>query len=139
MGLLDSVIGAIGQSKPGSGGQTDLMTTVVALLGAMGGLSGLMQKFQANGLGDIVQSWISQGENKPISPEQLRDVLGHETVAGVSQQTGLEANDALAQLSRMLPMVVDKLSPKGQVPEDGQGGLSDLSGLAGMLGGLFKP
>ncbi|MEO5733348.1 MAG: YidB family protein [Rubrivivax sp.] len=139
MGLLDSVIGAMGQSKPGGGGQTDLMATVMALLGAAGGLPGLMQKFEAHGLGHIVQSWISHGENQPVTPDQLHTVLGADTAAEVSQQTGLPTGDAMAQLSRILPMVVDKLSPKGQVPDDGQGGLSDLSGLTGMLGGLFKP
>ncbi len=138
MSLLDSVIGAMGQSKPGGGGQNDLMATVVALLGGVGGLPGLLQKFEAHGLGDIVQSWISPGENQPVTPDQLHQVLGHETVTHVSQQTGLSPDDAMSQLSRILPMVVDKLSPHGQVPADGQGGLSDLSGLAGMLGGLFK-
>ncbi len=147
MGLLDSVIASLGQQgqtgqqgqQGGMGGQSALMAVVMAVLQSQGGLSGLLQKFEANGMGDIVKSWISQGENQPVTPEQLHQVLGLEAVTNVSQQTGLPPNDAMAQLSRILPMVVDKLSPHGQVPDDGQGGMADLSGLTGMLGGLFKP
>lgn len=138
MGLLDSVIGAMGQSQHGDGGQTDLMATVISLLGGIGGLPGLMQKFEAGGLGGIAQSWVSQGENQPVTPDQLTDVLGHETVGSLAQQTGLAPHDAMAQLSRILPMVVDKLSPNGHVPADGQGGLGDLTHLGGMIGGLLK-
>lgn len=148
MGLLDSVLGAVVQQQagpggaPGSGG--DLLGAVIAMLGqggGVGGLAGLVNKFQQGGLGDVVGSWVSTGRNLPVSPEQLGGVLGSDMVAGLARQTGVNPGDLLGQLSQMLPQVVDKLTPNGQLP---QGGLQDALGgadldqLAGMLGGLLK-
>ena len=145
MGLLDSVVGAFGQQgqpgQPGhqqAGGAAGLLGVVMLLLQASGGLSGLLQKFEASGLGDIAKSWISQGENQPVSGDQLHRVLEPDTVAQVSQHMGVPPADAMAQLSKYLPQVVDKLSPNGHVADDGQGGLGQLEGISGMLAGLFK-
>jgi uncharacterized protein YidB (DUF937 family) len=149
MGLLDSVIGALGQGGGAGGGQGDLLGAVVGMLGqgggqagGLGGLAGLVDKFQQGGLGDVVNSWVGTGQNQPISPTQLGGVLGNDTVSGMAQQLGVNHGDLLGQLSQMLPQVVDKLTPNGQIPQGdlgamlGQGG--GLGGLAGMLGGLLK-
>lgn len=161
MGLFDSVIGALGQQGQAgglsgghagghaggqagglagglAGGQGALMAVVMAVLQSQGGLAGLLQKFQASGLGDVAQSWISQGQNQPVSGEQLHKVLDPETVAQVSQHLGMSPTDAMSQLSKYLPQVVDMLSPNGQVPDDGQGGLGNMNSMSGMLAGLFK-
>ncbi len=146
MGLLDSVIASLGQQgqtgqqgqQGGMGGQGALMAVVMAVLQSQGGLSGLLQKFEANGMGDVAKSWISQGENQPVTGEQLHKVIDPATVTEVSQYLGLSPSDALAQISKYLPQVVDKLSPNGQVPQDGQGGLGNMAGMSGMLAGLFK-
>lgn len=150
MGLLDSVIASLGQQgQPGQQGQQGgmgglggqgggLMAVVLAVLQSQGGLSGLLQKFEANGMGDVAKSWISQGQNQPVSGDQLHKVLDPATVTEVSQHLGMSPADAMAQLSKYLPQVVDKLSPNGQVPEDGQGGLGNMAGMSGMLAGLFK-
>jgi uncharacterized protein YidB (DUF937 family) len=140
MGLLDSVIGAIGSTSAGGrGGQPDLMGALIGLLGqgqgagGLGGLAGLVDKFQQGGLGDVVNSWVGTGQNLPISADQLSRVLGHDTVSGLAQQLGQGHGDVLGQLSQLLPQVVDKLTPNGQVPQGDVGGMGDL---AGMLGGL---
>lgn len=147
MGLLDSVIGALGSSGGGGGGgNAALIQAILGMLsqpggagqaeGGLGGLGALVEKFQQGGLGDVMNSWISTGENQPITPEQLGGVLGQDTLAQMSGQLGLEQGDLLGQLSRMLPQVVDSLTPQGQLPSGG--GLGDLGPLAGMLGGLLK-
>jgi uncharacterized protein YidB (DUF937 family) len=82
------------------------------------GLGGLMEKFRKGGLEEIIKSWIGTGANKPISPNQLHQALGPETVDGLSQETGLPRDDLLSQLSRLLPEVIDKLSPDGKLPKD---------------------
>ena len=174
MGLLDSVIGALGQSQGGaqggtsSGGQADLIGSIVSMLGqgggqagaqggalgGIGGLIGLVARMQQSGLGDIAKSWIGTGDNHPISPDQLGGVLGQDTLSNMSQQLGLNHGDLLSQLSQMLPQVVDKLTPQGQIPhgdiggmlggllggQAGQGGAQGggLGDLAGMLGGLLN-
>jgi uncharacterized protein YidB (DUF937 family) len=80
------------------------------------GLDVLLRLFQQNGFGEIINSWIGTGQNQPISPTQLRQALGRETVNDLSQQTGVPHDDLLSQLSRYLPGVIDKLTPNGQLP-----------------------
>jgi len=132
MGLLDSVLGALGQGG-GAGGQLDLMNVVAGLLhddAPGGGLGGLAAKFEQAGLGNVISSWIGSGQNLPISGEQLHAVLGGDTIAQIAQQLGLGHGDAAGQLAQMLPQVVDRLTPQGRMPA---GGLGDLGGLLGSL------
>ncbi len=141
MGLLDSVLGAIGQAQgqpvPG-GAQRDLLNAVIGMLGqgqaagGLGGLAGLVDKFHQGGLGDVVNSWISTGQNLPVSADQIRQVLGPDTIGKLAQQLGLGHGDVAAQLAQALPHLVDHLTPNGQMPTGG-----GLGELAGALGGLF--
>ncbi len=143
MGLLDSVLGGVlgslqggGQGGAlGGGGNADLLKAVVGMLGndaAGGGLGGLVAKFQQSGLGDVVQSWISSGQNMPVSADQISNVLGNDTLGGLAQRLGLNPADVAGQLSQVLPQVVDQLTPGGQMPAGGLGSVGDL------LGQLFK-
>jgi uncharacterized protein YidB (DUF937 family) len=86
--------------------------------GDLGGLGGLVDRFRQGGLDDIINSWIGTGANKPVSPNQLHDALGSETVDDLSRETGMPRDDLLSQLSQVLPGVVDKLTPHGQLPSD---------------------
>jgi uncharacterized protein YidB (DUF937 family) len=160
MSLLGSVIGAISGGGAGGGGaQGALLNAVVGMLtqgggaaggaggaggalGGLGGLGGLIGKFQQAGMGDAVNSWIGTGDNHAVSPEQVGNALGNDTIAGLAKQLGMDHGDVLGQLSQMLPQVVDKLTPGGQMPQaDANGNLGGLGGLgdiAGMLGGLLK-
>jgi uncharacterized protein YidB (DUF937 family) len=161
MGLLDSVIGALGQSQGvggvsgGPGGQAELISAVIGMLGqgggqgGLGGLAGLVAKMQQGGLGDVAASWVGTGQNQPIQPDQLGQVLGGDMLGQLGQQLGMNQGDLLGQLSQMLPQVVDKLTPQGQIPQGdiagmlggqqgGQGGAGGLGDLAGMLGGLLN-
>jgi uncharacterized protein YidB (DUF937 family) len=133
MGLLDSVVGALGAGG-GGGGQADLLQAVIGLIGNNGGgLGALVSKFQQGGLGEAVGSWVSTGQNLPISADQLSGVLGNDTIAGLAKQLGMSGGDVAGQLSQLLPQVVDKLTPNGQVPAGELGGLGDLGGLLGSL------
>ena len=82
-----------------------------------GGLSGLVQRFQQGGLGDVVNSWIGTGQNQPIAPNQLQQALGRDTIDNLSRQTGMPQQDLLSQLSQMLPQFVDRLTPQGRIPD----------------------
>jgi uncharacterized protein YidB (DUF937 family) len=139
MGLLDSLLGQVlggAQGATGSGGSGNaaLLQAVVGMLGndaPGGGLSGLIAGFQRGGLGDVMSSWISSGQNHPISPDQLGQVLGPDTVRALTQQTGGHPGDMLGQLAQLLPQVIDQLTPHGQVPASGLGNTSDLLGMLG--------
>jgi uncharacterized protein YidB (DUF937 family) len=91
MGLLDQVVGALGGMQGGGqgGGQAELVNAVLGMLGQGGGLGELVGRFQQGGLGDVVSSWISTGQNLPISADQLRSVLGQDTLDGLTQKTGM--------------------------------------------------
>ena len=148
MGLLDSVVGMLGQNQAGgaaAGGNAALISAVIGMLannnqggsssgalGGLGGLAGLVTQLQQSGLGDVVASWVSTtGQNLPVSPGQLHNALGDDAVSALSEQTGLPHGDLLSQLSQVLPQLVDHLTPQGQVPA--QDVLGDLSGVLGAF------
>ena len=88
--------------------------------GFLGGLGNLLQRFQQSGHGDIINSWVGPGENQSITPDQLHQALGPEAVNNLSRMTGAAPNQLLSELSRVLPGVVDRLTPQGRVPEQAE-------------------
>jgi uncharacterized protein YidB (DUF937 family) len=97
-----------------------------------GGLSGLVQQFHDKGLGGLVSSWVSTGQNLPISADQIQHVLGNEQVKELAAKAGIPTDIAGSSLAQLLPMLVDKLTPNGQIPETSsllESGLSMLKNL----------
>ncbi len=131
MGLLDSVLGSLSQGGSGSGGNP-LLETVLSMVNnpETGGLAGLLQKFQQSGLGNVADSWVSTGQNLPISPDQLQNALGSGELGSLAEKLGMSTGDVSSQLADLLPGVVDKLTPNGQVP--------DMGSLGDLLGSLTK-
>lgn len=161
MGLLDSVLGSVlggqggQQAQAGSGGgmgglggiggllgmvasNPQLLQAITGMLGndgAHGGLGGLVSKFEQAGLGGVVGSWIGNGQNQPVSGDQVTNVFGADAIAGMAQKMGISPTDAAGQLSSILPGLIDHLTPNGQAPA---GGLGNAGDLMGMLGGLLQ-
>ena len=150
MGLLDSVLGSVMGGQPQTGASSggfgslismvannpQLMQAVTGMLsndGTQGGLGGLVAKFQQAGLGDVVRSWIGNGQNQPVSGDQLTKVLGADTLTGLAEKIGMSQDDAAGQLSNILPGLIDKLTPQGQAPAGGLGNAGDLMGMLGSL------
>ena len=136
MGLLDSVVGALAGGQ--SGGESPLLNVVMQLINnpQTGGLAGLVQSFQQGGLGSIVNSWVSSGQNLPISAEQIQAVLGGGQLQNIAAQLGMSTEQASGGLADLLPQLVDKLTPNGQVPEGGDLLAQGLDML--KKGGLFS-
>jgi len=133
MGLLDSVIGALSGIRSG-GGSGDLLPAVLGMLADDGpgpGIHTLMARFEQHGLSEVMASWIGCDENLPIAPESLQGVLGEDTIAQLAQQLGLSHRVACERLARMLPYVIDKLTPDGVVPARGLGDMGQLMGRIG--------
>jgi uncharacterized protein YidB (DUF937 family) len=114
MGILDNMFGgALGQLEA---------SAVPALVSAalaktnLGDLQGLVNQLQQGGLGNQVQSWLGNGTNLPVSPDQLRAALGSDQVRQMAEQFGVSPDAALKLLSEHLPGVVDKASPSGALP-----------------------
>ena len=134
MGLFDSVVGALAGGQSGNGNQ--LLDVVMQLINSQpGGLAGLVQSFQQGGLGEIVNSWVSTGENLPVSAEQLQSVLGGGQLQDIAAQLGMSPEQATGGLADLLPQVVDNLTPTGQLPEGGDLLAQGLDML--KKGGLF--
>ena len=132
MGLLDQIGGVLGQGGKGGGINAMLMQQVVAMLSKPGALGNLTKAFQGAGLSNVLQSWLGSGQNLPISGDQVRQVLGSGTVAELAKSAGIGESDASNALAGLLPQVIDKLSPGGNLPSEG-----DLGGALSSLGKLF--
>ncbi|THJ22174.1 MAG: DUF937 domain-containing protein [Nitrospira sp. CG24D] len=126
MSLMDQLGQAVGGMLGGSSNQNPLMQALTGLLGqnsSVGGLAGLVQTFQKNGLGDIVNSWVSTGKNLPVTPQQIQQGLGGDLLKQLATKAGISTEAAGAQLAGLLPDLVDKLTPTGKIEV---GGLDQL-------------
>jgi uncharacterized protein YidB (DUF937 family) len=83
-----------------------------------GGLNDLLKQFQQAGQGDVANSWVGKGPNKPISSDDLAQALGADQINTLMSHTGLSREDLLAGLSQQLPEVVDHLTPDGRLPTE---------------------
>ncbi|GEM86498.1 YidB family protein [Meiothermus granaticius] len=112
MGMLDDLL----KGAAGAG----LVAVATKLINDNGGLGGLMDKFQKGGLGAVFGSWVSTGQNQPVSPDQVQQIVGSDQIAQIAAKLGLPADQVVAHLSQLLPQVVDKLTPNGQVSQASQ-------------------
>jgi uncharacterized protein YidB (DUF937 family) len=84
--------------------------------GGQGGLSAIVAKLQQAGLGDQVKSWIGNGQNIPITAEQLQQVLGSDTVKQLAARFNIPIDQLSKVLAQQLPKAVDHASPGGNLP-----------------------
>lgn len=149
MGLLDQILGGLtgnrAQRSPmGATAGGGLGNVVVALLpivlqmlanrqggagvggtgtpgmGGTGGLGGLLEQLTRGGYGRQASSWISTGPNEPLPAQAWSDVFGPEQIAAIASQAGVSEDEARAGLSELVPEVVDRLTPEGEVPATDQ-------------------
>jgi len=132
--MLEQLLkGALQGLTGGQSASSPLLQIAATLLNngsQFGGLPGLIQQFQRAGLDSHVSSWVSTGQNLPISPEQLTQVLGSGHVQQMAQQAGMDPQALSGQLAQLLPQMIDKLTPHGQAPS---GGVEDALGMLGKL------
>lgn len=126
MGLLDGLLDSV---KNGAQGQGALMQVAMQLIQQSGGLPGIVSKLQHGGLADHVGSWIGTGQNLPISGAQLQEVLGSGAIGELAQRLGLSHADTSSGLAQVLPQIIDKLTPAGQIPADHGGLLSQAMSM----------
>ena len=120
MGLLDQLIGAVSKmSGQSAGTDNPLLNSVLQIVNdpKTGGLPGLVQSMKNGGLAQVVNSWISTGQNLPISADQIQSVLGSEQIKSLAGKLGLSTGQVSSQLAGLLPQVIDKLTPNGTLPQ----------------------
>lgn len=138
MGGLDALLGGgnAGSGASSGGGLADVLGGLLANDGQMGGLGGLVSKFEQAGMGDVVGSWVGNGANQQISPDQVQGALGSDAISGMASKLGINAQTLLPLLASVLPLLINQLTPQGKVPEQGVGNQQDLmASLSSLLRG----
>lgn len=121
MGLLDEVLSMAGSTGAQQLQHATALNAIISYINSpqVGGLAGLQSMFQQGGLGHIIGSWVSSGQNLPISAIELQSVLHSGALQQVAQQAGMDPAQLIGTMSSLLPHLVDKLSPNGQLPDAG--------------------
>jgi uncharacterized protein YidB (DUF937 family) len=113
----------IGAGPGADGGLGDVLGQVLGGAaggrGAAGGLGGLLEQLQHAGFSEQADSWVSRGANKPISPHAMTQIFGRDGMEQISRRAGISEDDASRGLSELLPEVVDRVTPDGDVPDVG--------------------
>ena len=135
-GGLEDILGDIlggGRGMPGqrvADTQGDPLSTLLqsAGIGGLGGLlaggagggmlGDLMRQFDQTGAGDAARSWVSNGENIPVTPKQIENTFGSDIINQLADQFGLNKQELLKGLSETLPDVVNQLTPDGRLPTE---------------------
>jgi uncharacterized protein YidB (DUF937 family) len=107
MGLLDGMIGGMVGAA--------MIPVVNNLLAQHGGVEGIVNQFEQNGLGPTVQSWVAQGANAPATPDHINKAFGERTINELAAQAGMSPQELAAKLAQVLPHAVDQLTPDGVV------------------------
>lgn len=93
-------------------------------------LAGLASKMaSSDNLGNIVSSWLGDGANSAISPDNITELLGESQISNFASQLGTDSSGAAAGLAEILPQIMDKSSSGGSLLESA-GGLGGLMGAA---------
>ncbi|MFM7169320.1 MAG: YidB family protein [Cyanobium sp.] len=110
MALLDNLIDTVLAKVAG-----DHSSLLSKFLKDNGGVSGLAEKFQSGGAGEIFASWVSTGDNKSIAAEKISAILGSAQVQQIAQKLGVDPNQASDLIANLLPQVIDKITPDAKV------------------------
>jgi uncharacterized protein YidB (DUF937 family) len=114
---LGSVLGGLGGGSQGQGGNL-LLQVLLSLLQQNGGLEGVLGRLRQGGLGQQADSWVGTGQNMNISPDQLQQIFGSSTISDLAAQLGMPEAETGSTMARLLPEVINQLTPQGQVPEN---------------------
>ena len=118
MGFMDDLKKVVVGQQGEADGQSSMLDNLLEMLNDQksGGITGLIQKFNEKGLGDHMSSWISTGENLPISADQIKDALGSDKIKELASKLNLGEHETSKSLADMLPHLINKLTPDGSVP-----------------------
>jgi uncharacterized protein YidB (DUF937 family) len=109
MGLFDGLLGGVVGAE--------MATVVNGLIEKHGGIQGIVEQLEQQGLGGTVRSWVGTGANQPISADQIHQAFGSDTVKQLAAKVGMTPEDLAAKLSQILPQAIDKLTPGGVAPK----------------------
>jgi uncharacterized protein YidB (DUF937 family) len=119
MGLLDEVMSMAGVGVQQQDQHCSALTAIMNYVNSpqVGGIAGLQKMFQQGGLGSVMSSWVGSGQNQPVSTDQLQNVLHSGALQAAAQKCGIDPTQLTGMMSTLLPHLVDKLTPNGQIPD----------------------
>lgn len=135
MGFLEKALNSVlgkGSQQSDSQNTGDLsglnIQAITQWVEEQGGFQVLLEKLQQGGLGNLLTSWLGQGDNQPVDTAQLQSAFDHQEVQSLADKLGTTTEGALGQLKQALPQLIDKLSSNGQL---------NLDNIGSLLGGVF--
>jgi uncharacterized protein YidB (DUF937 family) len=114
MGFMNDLTARLGGSQGSDGG----VAILHKMVRSSGGLHGLIWKLSRSGLGQQAQSWVSTGENQPVTGSQVREAMDARQLKAMADQAGMTPEETSDQLARVLPVVVNQATPQGQLPDN---------------------
>ena len=129
MGLLDDLTKVAGNALSGESNQPGGLVEMALNLiknPDEGGIQGLVDKFKGIGLGDAISSWIGTGANQAISGDQLANVFGMDKIQEITGKLGVSGSEASSKLAALVPQLIDRLTPGGNLPSSLDQGLDIL-------------
>ena len=107
MGLFDGMLGGIVGAE--------MATVVNGLIERHGGVQGMVDQMRSTGLGPTVHSWINEGPNASVAPQDVRRAFGDQTMSEIAARAGMSTEELAVRLAQVLPHAVDALTPDGKV------------------------
>lgn len=101
-----SVMGALSQLLPTSGGNLDIGSLVSMFTQNSGGLASL------------AQSWLSDGGNQDFGIDDVLGLFGENKVGDFASKLGVDTQEAASGLSNMIPDLIDQSSEGGNLVAD---------------------
>ncbi len=111
MGLFDELAGLANSQQHAA-----LYSEIGTLVNQSGGVGGLAQKFEQQGLGGVMSGWVGTGTNPAVSGQQIIQVLGQDNITALAAKVGLSEPEVASGLTLLLPVVINHLTPNGTVP-----------------------
>lgn len=135
MGLLDNILGNIGNSQPQVGQNllpgmlsgmfgedrqqgANMLALLMSLVQQMGGISSVLNMFRRQGLGRQADSWVGTGPNDKISGQQVENVFGSAQINGIASKLGITTEQACSGIAQLLPELINQFTPEGRIPEN---------------------
>lgn len=112
MGLFDQLVTMV------AGDKMNQFQSVISWIEKQGGIQGLIEKFNQQGLGELIQSWIGNSENLPVSVSQLTQIFGNIDIQQLADKVGIDTTEATSLVAKYLPRLIDNATPNGEVPAD---------------------
>lgn len=111
MGFLDQLTDMVGGEK------FNQYKNILSWIETQSGIRGLINKFEQQGFGGIIQSWIGSGENLPVSMEQISSIFGTSNISALASKVGLNSEQTSSLIAEYLPKLVNTATPDGKIPE----------------------